>query len=185
MADDLHDDPPLERLARGVVAALASVALMTLALALVIPVGRVVSADDGPSGVSESVGTLWQEGIDHGFTDGGGAEALVPAFLMLVVVLAAVAAIYLCALLVGGRLGHSGARPVRVVAVLLLLGAAWLGLRSVWVAELVVEWNAGTGVGVGAPGGWWLLAGAIVFAALALPRPVRELWERPDGRAPR
>lgn len=179
----LDDDPGSVRVARALVTALASIALMTLALALVIPVGRVVSSDDGRDGVSESVGTLWEEGIDHGFTDGGGAEALVPAFLMLLVVLATVAALYLCALLIGGRLGGTGARAARVIAVVLLLGAAWVGLRGVWVAGLVAEWNVDSGEAAVAPGGWWLLAGAIVFAALTLPAPVRDLWREPARRS--
>lgn len=168
------DDPTAARVGCALVAALASIALMTLGLALVVPVAVVLPGED--ASVTETVGTLWQEGIDHGFTDGGGADALVPAFLVLVVVLAAVAALYLCTLLLGGSLGSRGALTLRVASVVLLLGAAWLALRGTWVAGLAADWNErGEPVERG-PGGWVLMAGAIVVAALALPRPVRELW---------
>ncbi|GAA4668354.1 hypothetical protein [Nocardioides nanhaiensis] len=171
--------PTVAQVGRALVAALATLTLLVLGFSLVIPV-MVIQTSTGT--VTETPGTLWQEGIDHGFTDGGGANALVPAAMLTVVVLATVTAMYLCALLMGGSLGRRGALALRISSVVLLLGGAWMALRTTWLVELAEGWNERDQAATGGPGAWWVLAGAVVLAALCWPRPVRELWTaRPRG----
>lgn len=176
--------PTAAGVGQALVAALATLALLVLGFSLLMPV-MVIRTPAGS--VTETPGTLWQEGIDHGFTDGGGADALVPAVMLTVVVLATVTAMYLCVLLMGGSLGRRGALALRVSSVVLLLGGAWMALRATWLVELAEEWNERDQAATGGPGAWWVLAGAVVLAALCWPRPVRELWTArpPHGRVDR
>lgn len=166
-------DPTASRVGRALVAALAMVTLLSLGFSLVLPLATITYAED--ESATETVGTLWQEGIDHGFTDGGGAPTLTYAFVLLVITLSAVVAMLFCAVLMGGPLGPRGARAVRVSSILLLVGAAWMAFRPLRLAELASEWNE-RGVPATGAGVWWLLAGAVAFAALTVPTAVRELW---------
>lgn len=167
-------DPTASRVGRALVAALATVALLSLGFSLVLPLATITYAED--QSVTETVGTLWQEGIDHGFTDGGGAPTVTYAFVLLVITLSAVVAMLSCAVLMGGPLGPRGARAVRASSIVLLVGAAWMAFRPVRLAELAGEWNERGVPATAGAGVWWLLAGAVAFAALTVPTAVRELW---------
>lgn len=177
----MSKNDPVEQVRRALTSVLASATLLLLVLGLVLPVVTIDALPD--SRIRESVVTLWQEGIDHGFTDGGGADTLVWALALLVVTLAALVAAWSAALMFGGGVGPTGARVARVAAVVLLIGATWMGFQVHRLTELAVEWNEREPAAVVAGAGvWWLLAGAVLFAAATLPPSAQWLWRAAPAR---
>lgn len=171
----MSKNDPVERVRRALTSVLATATLLLLALGFVLPLTTIEALPD--SRIHESVATLWQEGIDHGFTDGGGAGTLVWAVALLVVTLAALVAAWSAALMFGGGIGPRGALVARCSALVLLLGATWMGFQAHRLTELAVEWNERDAETVVAgAGAWWLLAGAVVFAAATLPPSAQWLW---------
>lgn len=177
----MSKNEPVERIRRALTSVLATASLLLLGLGLLLPLATVESLPD--SRTRESVATLWQEGIDHGFTDGGGADTVVRAVALLAVTLAALVAAWSAVLMYGGDIGPTGARVARVVGAVLLFGAAWMGFQAHRLTELAVEWNEREPETVVAgAGAWWLLAGAVVFASATLPPSAQWLWRAADAR---
>ena len=176
----MSHDVTIGQVRQAINALLATVVLLLLALGLALPVATIDAA--ATFHVTESVFTLWQEAIDDGFTDGGGAGTVLQGVLLLVVTLAALVAAWSAARMFGGDVGRTGAVVARVAALVLLLGAAVMAFNNHRLSELAGEWNdASDPTVVGGAGVWWLLGGAVVFAAAALPGPVRRLWCRADA----
>lgn len=168
-----HDS--VEQVRKALTSVLATATLLLLALGLVLPLVTIESDPDRRT--HESVGTLWQEGIDHGFTDGGGADTVLQALLLLVVTIAALVAAWSAALMFGGGIGRTGTAVARVSALVLLLGATVMAFNAHRLTELATEWNEyDDPTVIGGAGGWWLLGGAVVFATATLPGSVRALW---------
>lgn len=180
----MSHDVTIDQVRQAISALLATLVLLLLALGLALPVATIDAAVSFH--VTESVFTLWQEAIDDGFTDGGGASTVLQGVLLLVVTLAALVAAWTAARMFGGNVGRTGVLVARLASLVLLLGAAVMAFHNHRLTELAGEWNdASDPTVVGGAGVWWLLGGAVVFAAAALPGPVRRLWCRPDpGSSP-
>lgn len=171
----------LDQIRRAVVSVLATLAVLLLGLGLFLPIATVESGESYRA--QESALTLWQEAVDDGFTDGGGAGTVTWGVVLLVITLAALVGVWTAALMFGGGIGPTGARVARVAGAVLLVGATWMAFRAGRLAELAQEWNdprdsvVTTGAGV-----WWLLAGAVVLAAATLPPSVQRLWRAEERR---
>lgn len=171
----MGNDENAAGIAQAIRSLLATMTLLLLALGLVLPVATL---DAPPSfHATESVATLWQEAIDEGFTDGGGAATVLQGLLLLVVTIAALTAAWSAALMFGGDTGPRGTAVARVASLVLLLGATAMGFNAHRLAELAAEWNSRDDTTVVAGAGvWWLLGAAVVFASATLPGSVRALW---------
>lgn len=169
---------------KALVAALATLTLAQLALGLLLPIVTFRFSSDYTT--TERVITLWQEALDEGLTEDGGASVVLRGVLLLVVVIAALLAMWSVTLMYGGGIGNVGTTLARGSSAVLLVGAAVLAFYEPDLVRLAGTWNnaheATPDRGLGA---WWFLSGAVTCTALTLPGPVRALWSDAEVRAPK